>query len=807
MEDVSPALSTVPFRNFAAFLDACERAGAESEPLREARSFFARQSRGRAGASERRAEGGRAAPPLHLHVSENPVGAAHLAAVLDSVSSLAEGDEGEDGGAAASWRAGKATRERLGRRLASAATCVLPCKPVVHAPRGRRARSGSPPDRDDSSGQGAGERIAGPGAVAPGDDGALEARPGGGGDALLALRPAPDSGEPARSGRAARRRKRAGATPSRTGEGSATARAWFEAVTVRGEFAEDSSALVALAAMAASPDQPAPLGELLASATEVLRRHPLRGLKGRLVVTVVMLVADGAGAPRRKETAEASTPWMSPERLWRLVEGTPLSAGLPASVVAGDGAPALALGPLAAWLGDLLVAAQDPARALPHLTPDLTVELSTAAEAAAFLRGFLIVRPRAVEPGRASRPPSKREEDPRLVFTMEHLEEGREVSLWPALHRLMARHGTQLEDFLGADRSTFDWLVSHLQREVYRKFRSFDPARAPQGYFERLAARLFFGALYQAKLPASSPRRDAASHLPEVSVGTQAQNVQASKISGAALERLWRQEGKLLPEHQALLRLLSGQSLHAYVLSTLRGELALASWDRSRGGFEPEPEEPAAMDDGAGSSFWRLAQERWEDRQRPAAAPRREVRAEGPYVPEGDVVQYCRDWQCFEWGHGPFARAAFPAEIEALSRLAEATDLGRLCRERLDESQPRQGAGAEDPAGQRRSRPERLAALLARKGGSTRLVDLTRAELKELAHALGLSTNRPASALDALYVVALLYPDGHSEPRRTATRRAKGETDEPDRRSDGAARRPARRGRQRDPRDRRADAD
>ncbi|HOU92191.1 MAG TPA: hypothetical protein PLU22_14160, partial [Polyangiaceae bacterium] len=305
----------------------------------------------------------------------------------------------------------------------------------------------------------------------------------------------------------------------------------------------------------------------------------------------------------------------------------PRPAGLPATVVAGDGAPAL--GPLAVWIGDLLVAAHDPTRALPHLNSDLTVDLPSAAVAAAFLRGFLVVRPRGAEPERSSPAKPKRKEDSRLVFTIEHLEQGREVNLWPALHRLMARHGTELMDLLGTDQSTFDWLVSHVQREIDRKLRSFEPALASRGYLEGLVAPIFFGSLYEGKLPASSPRRDAASYLPGVSAKAQARSVQASEISGAALERLWREEGKLLPEHQALLRLLSGQSLHAYVLATLRGELALAPLDPSSGGFDPEPEEPAPTDDDAGSSFWRLAQERWEDRQRPAAAPRRELRAEG----------------------------------------------------------------------------------------------------------------------------------------------------------------------------------
>lgn len=807
MRDVSPALSTVPLCNAEPFLDACEQAGAKSEPLQGARSFFRDRSRGRTGASGRRAGGEREAPPTHLDAADTPACATLLAAVLSSVPSLLGDDAGEDGASAASWLAGKAARERLARRLASAATCVLPRVPVVHAPRAPWPRDGMLADGEDSAAQGARPRVAGTRAAVSGDEGALGARSAGVGGAGLAPGPGPGSGEPSRSRRAARRRERTGSAPLRREGLPAIPRHRFESVTVRGEFVEDSSALVALAALAVSPDQPAPLGKLLASASEVLRRYPLRGLKGKLVVSVVMLVTDDATMQIRTETAEASTPWMSPERLWRLAEGAPLPAGLPATVVAGDGAPALALGPLAAWLGDLLVAAHDPTRALPHLTPDLTVDLPSAAVAAAFLRGFLVVRPRGAEPERSSPAKPKRHEDCRLVFTIEHLEQGREVNLWPALHRLMARHGTELMDLLGADQSTFDWLVSHVQREIYRKLRSFEPALASRGYLEGLVAPIFFGSLYGGKLPASSPRRDAASYLPGVSAKAQARNVQASKISGAALERLWREEGKLLPEHQALLRLLSGQSLHAYVLGTLRGELALAPLDPSSGGFDPEPEEPAPTDDDAGSSFWRLAQERWEDRQRPAAAPRRELRTEGPYVPEGDVVQYCREWQCFEWGHGPFAREAFPAEIEALSRLAEAADLKRLCLDRLGARGPRQGVSREDPADRRRSRLARLAALFERKGGSTRLVDLTRAELKELVHALGLSTNRPASALDALFVVAALYPDGHVEPKRTAAQREQGEIDEPDRRSNGAARRPARRGRQRGPRDRRPDAD
>lgn len=803
MQDVSPALSTVPLRNFSLFLEVCEAAGAQEGALQRARSFLADPPAGRPATGRHQRRRAPRTVPNHLDAADTPTCASLLCEVLSTVPPPADGDDDELATRVVTRAGGTEAQRRLGSLLGASATCAPSREPIIHAPRvpqdlaAMLGVDGHPGVLEVRSG------TEGPGA---GDGDGPEDGSSGVGRARSEPRGAPDPGGPTQVERPTRGGRRSGSTLPRSGRAAGPVQR-LVSVTVRVEFKVDAAALVALAALAISPEKSLPLARLLGSAREVLDRFPLRGLKGRVVVGVVL--HPEARNPARTETAEAPTPWMSPERVWRLASGTPLPSALLALSEPPFGSPTLALAPLATWLAGLLVAAQEPERPLPHLSPDLTIQLPSAVVAAAFLRGILLVRPRDTGPGVSSPARPGTRFDRRLVFVVEHLVEGRDVDLWPALRGLIAHHGGSLDQLRRTDATAFEWLISRVQHEIYKKLRSFDPERAPPSYLGTIASQAFLAALYGGKLPASFLRAEAAGHLPGIPLKARAIHVQASKITGTDLERLWRSDGLILPEHQALLRLLHGQSLHAYVLATLRSQLVLTAGEPMDEDGDSDPEEAESCTNARAVASRHEVAQVFRDAQRRggAATGRPAVAAGDHYLPEGDLVQYCRDWQRFEWGYGQFAREAFPTEKEALARLTEAQDLCQVCLERLRARRSHGGLRGERPEEWREGQEKRLRALLEREGVSRRLGDLNRAELKELAHTLGLSVNRPATAVDAIYVGALLYPDGQVAGGETATMGAQGESDEPTHGSAGTAPRAARRSRRGGPRARRPDAD
>jgi len=448
----------------------------------------------------------------------------------------------------------------------------------------------------------------------------------------------------------------------------------LEELAVGGEVEGDELALFVQAALCLTTADPRALDAVLAEAAADLSLHPLLALKVRLWLRA--RVRTGAPEAGGVEEARVESPWMTLARLRALAN--PSAPGAPVTLAEfADPAAFTHLLNSAIGHADSCVAKRRSNR-LPLLSPRDHLSLRTAATAARFLLNLLILTP--------GRDGSAAQDEQRLVLTQQFLEQDRVLNLFPAVKAAAQRSGFRAFQSRGSGGSGIAGVArQRLQLRLYERLRTLELTPSAAVVLKRIANVLVFDAFFGGKFPRSFPR------------GRRSRsNRQSSKIRGRVLARLWRRAsgGRLIPELQALLRLLSGQSL-------------------------PE-----------------------------------HARALAPDLSNGDLRQLYVELQQFEWAYGTPLRDADPSEVAALERLDSGTNLLEACWSALSHHRfvGRRRAPTQH---QRFLAIARL--LLDPDGAARRLSDLSRGEILSLAVALGFAVNRPANETDALWVAEALY--------------------------------------------------
>ncbi|GEM_PF-3787948 len=449
---------------------------------------------------------------------------------------------------------------------------------------------------------------------------------------------------------------------------------WLEELEIGGEIEGNGLALFVQAALCLTPAEPRALDAVLAEAAADLDQNPLLASSARLWLRA--RVRTGAPEAGNVEEARVESPWMTLARLRALAN--PGAGGTPITLAQlADPAAFTHLLDTAIDHADGCVAKRH-SRRLPLLTNQDHLSLRDAATTARFLLNLLVLTPG--RDGGAAR------DEQRLVLTQQFLEQERELNLFPTVRAAAQRAGFRVFRSRGAGTSPIAHVArNRLQLKLYERLRTLELTPSAAVVLKRIANVLVFDAFFGGKLPRSFPR------------GRRSRtNRQSSKTRGRVLARLWRRAsgGRLIPELQALLRLLSGRSLPEY------------------------------------------------------------ARTLAPGLNDVALRQFYVDLQQFEWAYGAPLRDAEPGEVATLERLDSGANLLADCWSALFRYL---FVGRRRQPGRHRGFLAISRLLLDENGRARPLTDLNRGEILSLCIALGLSVNRPASEADALWVAEALY--------------------------------------------------